>query len=179
MKPETIIALASGAGRAGVAVIRLSGPASGPVLEALTDRPPPPPRRAARRAFCAPDGGLSLDDGIALWFPAPHSFTGEDVAELHVHGGPAVIAAVIEAALSQPGVRLAEPGEFTRRAFENSKLDLAEAAYVTAPAFAAAEMLAALVIARIGAEGRAALDRHEGDFARRRIYWTEDSKAAS
>src|SRR6185295_9045459 len=127
MKPDTIVALASGAGRAGVAVIRASGPAAGALLCALTDRDLPNPRRATRMAFCAPNGGLSLDDGIALWFPQPASFTGEDVAELHVHGGQAVIAAIIEAALSVRGVRLAAPGEFTRRAFENGKLDLAEA----------------------------------------------------
>lgn len=127
MKPDTIVALASGAGRAGVAVIRLSGPAAGATLQALTDRELPKPRIATRMAFCAPDTGLSLDDGLALWFPAPHSFTGEDVAELHVHGGPAVIAAIIDACLSQPGVRVADAGEYTRRAFENGKLDLAEA----------------------------------------------------
>jgi len=127
MKADTIVALASGAGRAGVALIRVSGPASGALLCALSRRDLPPPRRATSTAFCAPDSGLSLDDGIALWFPAPASFTGEDVAELHVHGGPAVVAAVILAALSCSGVRLAEPGEFTRRAFENGKLDLAEA----------------------------------------------------
>lgn len=151
MKPDTIVALASGAGRAGVAVIRLSGPAAASVLEALTDRPPPPPRKAARRAFCAPDGGLSLDDGIALWFPSPASFTGEDVAELHVHGGAAVIAAIIDACLSQPGVRLAEPGEFTRRAFESGKLDLAEA-----------EGLADLVDAETEAQRRQALRQRRG-----------------
>ncbi len=110
MKPDTIVALASGAGRAGVAVIRLSGPAAGATLQALTDRELPKPRIATRMAFCAPDTGLSLDDGLALWFPAPHSFTGEDVAELHVHGGPAVIAAIIDACLSQPGVRVADDG---------------------------------------------------------------------
>src|SRR5262245_53124359 len=127
MKRDTIAALATGAGRAGIAVVRLSGPEAGAVLRALTDRDMPRPRRATRMAFCAPDGGLSLDDGIAVWFPAPASFTGEDVAELHVHGGPAVIAAIIDACLGQPGVRLADSGEFTRRAFENGKLDLAEA----------------------------------------------------
>ncbi len=127
MKPGTIVALASGAGRAGVALIRLSGPAAGATLSALTDRDLPPPRQAARRAFCDPISGLSLDDGLALWFPGPASFTGEDVVELHVHGGPAVIAAIIDACLSQTGVRPAEPGEFTRRAFEHGKLDLAEA----------------------------------------------------
>src|SRR5215470_13645968 len=126
MKPDTIVALASGAGRAGVAVIRVSGDAAGDVLRALTDRDLPKPRQATRMAFCAPNSGVSLDDGIALWFPAPASFTGEDVAELHVHGGQAVIAAIVDAALSVAGVRLAEAGEFTRRAFENGKLDLAE-----------------------------------------------------
>ncbi len=151
MKPDTIIALASGAGRAGVAVIRLSGPAAGPVLKALTDRPPPPPRHAALRAFCDPNGGLSLDDGIALWFPGPNSFTGEDVAEIQVHGGPAVIAAIIDAALGQPGMRLSEPGEFTRRAFENGKLDLAEA-----------EGLADLVDAETEGQRRQALRQRRG-----------------
>jgi tRNA modification GTPase len=151
MKPDTIVALASGAGRAGVAVIRLSGPQSGDVLRALTDRDLPKPRIATRMAFCAPDGGLSLDDGLALWFPGPHSFTGEDVAELHVHGGPAVIAAMIDACLSQPGVRVAEPGEYTRRAFENGKLDLAEA-----------EGLADLVDAETEGQRRQALRQRRG-----------------
>jgi tRNA modification GTPase len=151
MKPDTIVALASGAGRAGVAVIRLSGPQSGDVLRALTDRDLPQPRIATRMAFCAPDGGLSLDDGLALWFPGPHSFTGEDVVELHVHGGPAVIAAMIDACLSQPGVRVAEPGEYTRRAFENGKLDLAEA-----------EGLADLVDAETEGQRRQALRQRRG-----------------
>ncbi len=151
MKPDTIVALASGAGRAGVAVIRLSGPQAGGVLRALTDRDLPKPRHATRMAFCAPNGGLSLDDGIALWFPNPASFTGEDVAELHVHGGSAVIAAIIEAALSQPGVRVADPGEFTRRAFENGKLDLAEA-----------EGLADLVDAETEGQRRQALRQRRG-----------------
>lgn len=127
MKPETIIALASGAGRAGVAVIRLSGPASAAALEALSGAGLPQPRQASLRALTDPRSGAALDDALVLWFPGPASFTGEDVAELHVHGGPAVIAAVIDAALSVPGVRPAEPGEYTRRAFEHGKLDLAEA----------------------------------------------------
>jgi tRNA modification GTPase len=151
MKPGTIVALASGAGRAGVAVLRLSGPQAGAALEALTDRPPPPPRAAARRAFCEPESGLSLDDGLALWFPGPASFTGEDVAELHVHGGSAVVAAMIQACLAVPGVRPAEPGEFTRRAFENGKLDLAEA-----------EGLADLVDAETEGQRRQALRQRRG-----------------
>ncbi|PZO51624.1 MAG: tRNA uridine-5-carboxymethylaminomethyl(34) synthesis GTPase MnmE [Alphaproteobacteria bacterium] len=151
MKPDTIVALASGAGRAGVAVIRLSGPAAGPTLKALTARDLPRPRAATREAFCDPRTGASLDDGLALWFPGPASFTGEDVAELHIHGGPAVIAAVIDACLSQPGVRVAEPGEYTRRAFENGKLDLAEA-----------EGLADLVDAETEGQRRQALRQRRG-----------------
>jgi tRNA modification GTPase len=151
MKPDTIAALATGAGRAGVAVIRLSGPAAGATLQALTARDLPKPRVATREAFCDPRTGVSLDDGIALWFPAPRSFTGEDVAELQIHGGPAVIAAVIDACLSQPGVRVADPGEYTRRAFENGKLDLAEA-----------EGLADLVDAETEGQRRQALRQRRG-----------------
>jgi len=151
MKPDTIVALASGAGRAGVAVIRLSGPAAGATLQALTARDLPKPRAATREAFCDPRNGVSLDDGLALWFPGPHSFTGEDVAELQIHGGPAVIAAIIDACLSQPGVRVAEPGEYTRRAFENGKLDLAEA-----------EGLADLVDAETEGQRRQALRQRRG-----------------
>jgi tRNA modification GTPase len=151
MKPDTIAALATGAGRAGVAVIRLSGPAAGATLSALTARDLPKPRAATREAFCDPRNGVSLDDGIAIWFPGPRSFTGEDVAELQIHGGPAVIAAVIDACLSQPGVRVAEPGEYTRRAFENGKLDLAEA-----------EGLADLVDAETEGQRRQALRQRRG-----------------
>src|SRR5512147_1033925 len=162
MKPDTIVALASGAGRAGVAVIRVSGPDAGLVLQALTDRPPPHARRAVRRAFCDPRTGLSLDDGIAIWFPGPASFTGEDVAELQVHGGPAVVAAVVDACLSQPSVRPAEPGEFTRRAFENGKLDLAEA-----------EGLADLVDAETEGQRRQALRQRRGALSAMYDGWRE------
>lgn len=166
MKPETpeatIIALASGAGRAGVALIRVSGVHASDVLRALTDRELPKPRHATRMAFCAPNSGLSLDDGIALWFPAPASFTGEDVAELHVHGGQAVLASIIDAALSLRGVRLAEPGEFTRRAFENGKLDLAEA-----------EGLADLVDAETEAQRRQALRQRRGALSAVYDGWRE------
>ncbi|MGE0741503.1 MAG: tRNA uridine-5-carboxymethylaminomethyl(34) synthesis GTPase MnmE [Hyphomonadaceae bacterium] len=151
MKPDTIVALATSAGRAGVAVIRLSGPAAGATLSALTARDLPKPRVATREAFCDPRTGVSLDDGLALWFPGPHSFTGEDVVELQIHGGPAVIAALIDACLSQPGIRVAEPGEYTRRAFENGKLDLAEA-----------EGLADLVDAETEGQRRQALRQRRG-----------------
>lgn len=123
----TIYALASGAGRAGLAVIRVSGPQAGDALRALTGRPLPPPRQAARRRFSDPTTGLALDDGLALWFPGPGSYTGEDVAELHGHGGPAVIEALLGALARLPFGRLAEPGEFTRRAVLAGKMDLTEA----------------------------------------------------
>jgi tRNA modification GTPase len=122
---DTIYALASGPGRAGVAVIRVSGAAAGGALDALAGAPRPAPRNAALRCFRAAGGEL-IDQGLALWFPGPASFTGEDCAEFHVHGGPAVIAAMA-AALSAAGLRPAEAGEFTRRAFANGKMDLTEA----------------------------------------------------
>jgi tRNA modification GTPase len=127
MKRDTIVALATGAGRAGVAIVRISGPHARDVLSAITAREIPSPRLTARRTFFAPNTLVLIDDGLAVFFEAPASFTGEDVVELHVHGGAAVIAAIIDACLVQTGVRIAEPGEFTRRAFENGKLDLAEA----------------------------------------------------
>src|ERR1700687_4689455 len=120
--PDTIYAPATAAGRAAIAIIRLSGPASGRAVAALVGKLPPP--RVARHVRLRdPDSGEDLDDGLALWFPGPGSVTGEDVAELHLHGSRAVIAAVM-AALSHQGLRLAEPGEFTRRAFLHDKLDL-------------------------------------------------------
>src|SRR5690606_15525641 len=91
----------------------------------LTGAALPPPRIAARARFRDADGEV-IDDGLALWFPAPRSFTGEDVAELHVHGSRAVLAALIAALGRLPGLRLAEAGEFTRRAFDAGKLDLAQ-----------------------------------------------------
>ena len=154
----TIFALASGAGRAGVAVIRISGPRAGAGLEALTGRDLPPPRQAVRRALSSADG-QPLDEALALWFPAPASFTGEDVAELHVHGGQAVIAAVSEA-LIHKGFRLAEPGEFSRRAFENGKLDLT-----------AAEGIADLVDAETEGQRRQALRQMQGGLAQLYDGW--------
>ena len=96
---DTIFALASGAGRAGIAVVRASGPDAGRVLSVLADGLPAP-RRAALRALTGPDG-TTIDKALLLWFPGPASFTGEDVAEFHIHGGPAVIAALIEALMAE------------------------------------------------------------------------------
>ena len=125
-QPEpTIFALASAPGRAGVAVVRISGTGAGRVLDFMAG-PRPEPRRAVGRAIRHPEGGTVLDRGVVLWFPSPKSFTGEDVVELHLHGGRAVVQAVLAALTVLPGLRLAEPGEFARRAFDAGKLDLAE-----------------------------------------------------
>ena len=104
---DTIFALATPAGRSGVAVFRISGPRAGEVLKTLTNRALPAPRIAAKRRFYqSPE--TAIDDGLAIHFPAPNSFTGEDVVELHTHGGPAILAAVA-ATLQALGLRLAEP----------------------------------------------------------------------
>ena len=115
--------MSSGAGRAGVAVLRLSGPAAGPVLEALTGRLPEP-RRATLARVQDPESRETIDRGLVLFFPGPSSFSGEDMAEFHVHGGRAVLARLLRTLSTFPGLRPAEAGEFTRRAFENGKLDL-------------------------------------------------------
>jgi tRNA modification GTPase len=121
---ETIFALASGSGQAAVAVMRVSGPASGRIVDALCRRRPAP-RRAALRSLRDRNGAL-LDRALVLWFPGPASYTGEDSAEFHLHGGRAIAGAVAEA-LIEAGTRPAEPGEFTRRAFLNGRMDLLEA----------------------------------------------------
>lgn len=156
MTGTTIFALASGYGRAGIAVIRISGPETGEVLRRMVGSLPPP--RTASRAFIVdPNTAALLDRGLALWFPAPRSFTGEDVAELHIHGGRAVIDGVLKALASLPGMRPAEPGEFTRRAFEHGKMDLTQA-----------EALADLVDAETVAQARQALRQMGG--ALRTLY---------
>lgn len=157
---DTIFAPATAPGRAAVAVVRLSGPRAGEALSALAGRRPAP-RRAALRRLRAPDGAL-LDEALVLWMPGPASYTGEDSAELHLHGGPAVVAGVLEA-LAALGLRLAEPGEFTRRAFENGRLDLAQA-----------EGVADLIEAETEAQRRQALDQLGGALGRARDAWRSD-----
>ncbi len=154
---DTIFAAGTAIGRAGITVIRLSGPQAGPAVTALTGRPPPPPRRAVLTRIHDPRDGAPLDTGLVLWFPAPRSVTGEDVAELHVHGGRAVFRAMAAALASRPGVRPAEAGEFTRRAFANGKLDLTQA-----------EAIADLVAAETEAQRRQALRQQDG--ALHRLY---------
>lgn len=131
---DTIIALASGHGRAGIAVIRVSGAGASALLQQLSahapgvsrETPMPTPRRAAIRSLHDRDGAF-LDEALVLWMPGPNSYTGEDTLELHVHGGAAVIAAVLDAALQTGLCRVAEPGEFTRRAFDAGQMDLTQA----------------------------------------------------
>jgi tRNA modification GTPase len=156
---DTIVALSSGGLPAGVAVLRISGPAAGAIAGGLAGGLPAS-RVAALRALR--DGGDVIDRGLVLWFPAPASFTGEDVAELQVHGGPAVVAALIEAATRDGRARLAEPGEFTRRAFDNGRLDLT-----------AVEGLADLIAARTEAQRRAALRQADGGLARLAADWRQ------
>ncbi|WP_340317446.1 tRNA uridine-5-carboxymethylaminomethyl(34) synthesis GTPase MnmE [Rhizorhabdus argentea] len=123
----TIFALSSGAPPAGVAVVRISGPHAGSVVDRLTGRPRPVPRRAVLRTLRDPGNSTPLDRALLLWLPGPGSATGEDMVELHLHGGRAVTAAVLEALARLAGLRAAEAGEFTRRAFEHGRIDLNEA----------------------------------------------------
>lgn len=150
---DTIFALSSGLPPAGIAVVRVSGPGAGGALAALAGRLPAP-RRAAFVRFRDAQGA-PLDDGLALWFPGPATATGEDLAELHLHGGRAVVAAVLAALAALPGLRQAEAGEFTQRAFEQGRIDLTEA-----------EGLADLLAAETESQRRAALALAEGGLGR-------------
>ena len=123
---DTICALASGQPPAAICIIRLSGDAIWKLAGALLDCGLPEPRRATLTKFRDEDGNL-IDEGLALFMPGPHSYTGEDTLELYLHGGPAVIEHAISTLIKEPDVRMAEPGEFTRRAFEAGKIDLTEA----------------------------------------------------
>ncbi|MBZ9938016.1 tRNA uridine-5-carboxymethylaminomethyl(34) synthesis GTPase MnmE [Mesorhizobium sp. BR1-1-16] len=158
MAAETIFALSSGAPPAGVAVIRLSGPAVRFGLETLLGDVPEP-RRAIVRALRSSDG-TAIDRGVVLFFAAPASFTGEDVAELQIHGGRAVIAAVLSTLGALPDFRPADAGEFTRRAFENGKADLTEV-----------EGLADLIAAETEMQRRQALALAEGGLSERLESW--------
>lgn len=157
---DTIFAPATAAGRGGVAVIRVSGPAADRVLAALGIGVLPPPRTAALARLLDPADGDHIDTGLVLRFPAPRSFTGEDVVELHVHGGRAVATALLDALARLPGLRPAEPGEFSRRAFENGKFDLTEV-----------EAVADLVDAETAAQRRQALRQMEGELGRLYEGW--------
>lgn len=159
---DTIFALSSGPPPAGIAVIRISGPQAGAALSALTSKLPTQ-RRATLATLADPVDGTHLDRTMVLWLPGPGTATGEDSAELHLHGGRAVVAAV-EAALERlPGLRRAQAGEFTRRAFANGRIDLAEA-----------EGLADLLSAETELQRRVALTMAEGALSREVEAWRNE-----
>lgn len=155
---DTIFALSSGLPPAGIAVVRISGPAAGAVLDALAGKRPVP-RRASYRPLRDGKGAL-LDHALILWFPGQATATGEDLAELHLHGGRAVVASVLAAIGGLAGMRPAAPGEFTRRAFENGRIDLAEA-----------EGLADLLAAETESQRQSALALAEGGLGRKVEAW--------
>jgi len=163
MKYDSIFAVATAPGRAGIAVFRVSGPGAGAALQKIRGDGLPPPRRAVRSRLRDPATGEVIDDGLCLWFPAPASMTGEDVAEFHIHGGHAVSAALADALRRIEGIGPAEPGEFTRRAFESGKLDLTEA-----------EAVADLVDAETAAQRRQALRQLDGELGRLYEAWRDD-----
>jgi len=150
---QTIVAAATAPGKGGVAIIRVSGSRAAAVAEPLAGAMPEP-RRMSRRTF-RDSGGNALDDGMLVYFPAPRSFTGEDVVELHCHGGPVVVDLLLQALLDA-GARLAEPGEFSRRAFLNDRMDLAQA-----------EAVADLIDAGSARAARAAVRSLQGEFSAR------------
>lgn len=156
---DTIYAAATAPGRAAVAVIRVSGPRAREAVRTLAGRAPRA-REAVVRTLRDGQGAV-LDQALVLFFRGPASYTGEDSAEFHVHGGPAVVAGVLQA-LAALGLRLAEPGEFTRRAFENGKLDLAQA-----------EGVADLIEAETAAQRRQALDQLGGRLSQAQARWRE------
>src|SRR3984957_2720996 len=158
---STLFALSSGRPPAAVAVVRVSGPRAGVALEKLIGRLPEP-RKATLGRVRDPASGEVIDEALALWFPAPRSETGEDVAELQLHGGQAVIAGVLDALGRIEGCRPAEAGEFTRRAFENGKLDLT-----------AVEGLADLVAAETQGQRRQALRQLQGALGTPAEAWRE------
>ncbi|MCB5226585.1 tRNA uridine-5-carboxymethylaminomethyl(34) synthesis GTPase MnmE [Alishewanella sp. 16-MA] len=151
---DTIAALATAPGRAGVGIIRISGPDSKAVAQAILHKIPKP-RAAEYLGFYAKDQQL-LDQGIALFFPGPNSFTGEDVLELQGHGGPVLLDMLLKQVLQLPNVRIARPGEFSERAFLNDKLDLAQA-----------EAIADLIDASSEQAARCAMQSLQGEFSRR------------
>lgn len=159
---DTIFALASGSTRAGVAVVRVSGPAALAGFEKITGKKNPKPRHVYYAVLKDPETSVLLDRAIAFYFENPASFTGEDVVEYHLHGGKSVVDGVLAALGKIDGCRMAEPGEFTKRAFENGKMDLTEA-----------EAIADLIAAETEAQRLLALDQLGGTLAKLYQGWTD------
>ena len=160
---DTVFALSSGRLPAAIAVVRISGPRARDALEALAGRVPEPRKATFARLRDSATGEI-IDEALALWFPGPRSETGEDTAELQVHGGRAVVAALLSAIGRLPGFRMAEPGEFTRRAFENGRLDLTQV-----------EGLADLVFAETQAQRRQAFEQFSGLLGDRAETWRQQA----
>ena len=159
---DTIFALSSGAGPAGVSVIRVSGPNARAAFRLTAMESPPPERVAAVRTLLDEASGQRIDDALTLWFVGPRSYTGEDVVELQVHGGRAVTMAVLGALARLPEFRPAEPGEFTRRAVENGRLDLTRA-----------EAIADLIAADTQSQHILALRQYDGALAEQYARWRD------
>ncbi len=155
---DTIAALATAPGRAALAIVRISGPGTAPILWELTGLPIGARRASVRKLK---HEGVLIDEALVLWMPGPNSYTGEDMAELQLHGGPGVVGAALEAVTAM-GARLAQPGEFTRRAFANGRMDLAQA-----------EAVADLVEAETASQARQALGQLGGALSQRYEAWRE------
>lgn len=163
---DTIFALSSGAPPAAIAIVRVSGPRAGEALRQIAGRVPEPRRASTVRLI---DGeGEEIDRALVLWLPGPGTATGEDIAEFHLHGGRAVVAALEAALADLPGLRKADPGEFTRRAFAHGRIDLAEA-----------EGLADLLSAETELQRRSAMAMAGGAFSRQVEQWREALLTAS
>ncbi len=167
MTGDTIFALSSGSPPAAIAVLRISGSQAAPALVALAGKLPPP-RRASLQTLADPVSGHALDTALLLWFPGPATATGEDLAEIHAHGGRAVVRAIESALARRPGLRSAQPGEFTRRALMNGRIDLAEA-----------EGLADLLSAETESQRKAALALAGGALSRFVADWQDRLLATS
>jgi tRNA modification GTPase len=165
--PDTIAAVATAPGRGGIGIVRVSGPLAADIARAVTGRVPQP-RRATFSRFAGEADAL-LDEGIALFFPAPHSYTGEDVLELQGHGGPVVLRELLRRCVSL-GARLAQPGEFTRRAFLNDRLDLAQAEGVADLIDAASAEAARGAARSLSGEFSARIDALVADLTRLRMH---------
>jgi tRNA modification GTPase len=159
---RTIFALASGLGKAAISVIRISGPDSARAIEALIGQLPRP-RQASFRKIIDPDDGKIIDGGLVLWFPGPNSFTGEDSGEFQVHGSRAVVSLLLKVLGRMPGLRLAKPGEFARRALENNQLDLV-----------AIEALGDLIEAETEQQRRLAIEQADGQLQETVEHWRND-----
>ena len=163
MKKDTIYALSTVVGKAGVAIIRIAGPDSKVVLEQLSGLSGPSPRRAYFCSLRAPESQEVLDEAVFIYFEGPKSFTGDDIVELHLHGSVSVVNDVLEVLSKFPCLRLAEPGEFSKRAFLNGKMDLTRA-----------EGLASLIDAETSVQRRVALRQLSGELEQLYDKWRND-----